>query len=116
MAERTRLDDAIDEGISALIDDETEAFHLVATKDKGEHVEHTNTWFDGTAQIDISDDLTVYNGTAMLYIHVEHYLNLLKEEHGEDVDLWDVFETLLAVHDATETGQISMYERIGDFE
>jgi hypothetical protein len=116
MAERNQLDDAIDEAISALIDEETEGFHLVTTKDKGDHVGHTNTWYDGTAQIGVSDDLSIYNGTAMLYIHVSHYLNLLKDEHGEDVGLWDVFETLLAVYDETEMGEISQYERIGDFE
>jgi hypothetical protein len=117
MSERTQVDDAIDDAIEELIDDDTEAFHLVVAQDGGPgRTEFVESWWDGTEKVQISDDLAVYKNTLMVSKHVLNYLDRIQDEHGDDMTLEDVFLSIASVLEEWDVSSVNMYELIGDYE
>jgi len=116
MSERTKVDDAIDDAIGELIDDDTEAYHLVVAKDGGlGKTEFVESWWDGTEKVRVSDDLEAYKNTLMVSKHVLNYLDRIQDEH-DDVTLEDAFLSIATILEEWDISAVNEYELIGDYE
>jgi hypothetical protein len=114
MTERTELDDAIDEAIEELIDDDTKAFHLVTVKDSDKkQVNFAESWYDSTEKVPIADDMSVNHAILMLTVHAGGYTQRIQDEHS-NASLKDTLLSIDTVAREMSSSQRAAYKLLSE--